>query len=132
MLPERLADRVPQCRVDAGAGDEPEPPVAQDVEGRGSQQLPEPFDRERVLAEQLRRKLVVDDAVDLEQARVLVAGVCLADDAVVGRDPHDDRRAMRHVVMAAVKRPHEWHANRDRLDRRDAHRAIPTQRKPVR
>jgi hypothetical protein len=34
--------------------------------------------------------------------------------------------------MAAVKRPHERHANRDRLDGRDAHRAIPTQRKPVR
>ena len=129
---ERLADRVPKRGVDAGAGDEPDAPVTEDVERRRAAQLPAALDRVGVLADELRRELVVHDAVDLEQARVLVAGVRLADDAVVGRDPHDDRRAMRHVVMAAVKRPDERHANRDRLHGRDAHRAIPTQRKPVR
>jgi hypothetical protein len=131
-LAECLADGVPQCSVDARARDEPDAPVAEDVEGRRPHQLPAAFDRVRVFAEQLRRELVVDDAVDLEQARVLVTRVRLADDPVVGRDPHHDRRAVRHLVVAAAKRPHERHANRDRLHGRDAHRAIPTQRKLMR
>ena len=134
-LAECLADGVPQRSVHARARDEPDAPVAEDVEGRRPHQLPAAFDRVRVFAEQLRRKLVVDDAVDLEQARVLVTGVRLADDAVVGCDPHDDRRPVRHLVVAAAKRSHERHANRDRLHGRDrqagrrAHRAIPTQRR---
>ena len=45
-LPERLADRVPDCGVDAGGGDEPEPPVAKDVEGGRAGELPAALDPE--------------------------------------------------------------------------------------
>src|SRR6185437_763958 len=78
-LAERLAGRVPGSRVDAGAGDEAEAAVAQDVEGRGAGELPDALDREQVLAEDARRDLVTDDALDLDQRSVLVADVRLAD-----------------------------------------------------
>jgi hypothetical protein len=131
-LAQRLADGIPQRGVDTRARDEPEPTVAEDVERRRPQELPAALDRVRVLAEQLRGELVVDDPVDLEQAGVLVAGVRLADDALVGPDPNDDRRPVRHLVVAAAKRPSERDANRDRLHGRDTHLAIPTQGRTIR
>jgi hypothetical protein len=82
-LSERLADRVPDRGVDAGARDEPPAAVAEDVEGRRPGELPAALDRKGVLADQTRSDLLADDAVDLEQVGVLVAGVGLADDSCV-------------------------------------------------
>ncbi len=92
-------------------------PVAQDVEGGRPCTLPAALDGERVLADQARRYLVDDDALDLEQAGVLVACIGLADNAFVGLDARDDRRAVGHVVVAAAERSRERHADRGRLDR---------------
>ena len=119
--PERLAeglpDRVPQGRVDAGAGDEAEPAVAEDVERRGSRELPVALDGVRVLADQRGRDLLVDDPRDLAERGILVAGPGLADDSLLGVHAADGRRAVRHLVLAAAIRPHERDADRDRLER---------------
>ena len=104
-LPERLADRVPDRRVDARGRDQSEPAVAQDVERRGPRELPAPLDAEGVLADQARSDLGPDDRVDLVEPGVLVAAVRLADDALLGADSGDDRRAVGHLVRAAVVRP---------------------------
>ena len=51
-----------------------------------------------------RRDLLTDDAVDLEQRRVLVAGVGLADEPLLGVHAGDHGRAVRHLVPAAAVR----------------------------
>jgi len=85
-------------------------------------QLPAALDRQAVGAEQPRRDLVVDDPVDLEQAGVLVAGVRLAHDPLLGVDARDDRRAVGHVVVAAAVDAAERDPDRDRLDPADRQR----------
>ena len=119
-LPERSADRIPDCRVDAGAGDEAPAPVPQDVERHRSGELPAALDGQGILADQARRDLLVDDPIDLEQVRILVACICLARHALVGVDAGDDGRPMGHPVGAALVGTREWHANRDRLDGADS------------
>lgn len=64
-------------------------------------QLPAPS--HRVLADDARRDLRVDGGVDVEQPRIFVSDVRLADDALLGVDPRDNRRAMRHLVEAAAR-----------------------------
>ncbi len=118
-LTERLADGVPDGGVDAGGRDEAEPAVAQDVERRRPRELPAALDPERVLADQPRRDLGPEDLVDLVEARVLVAAVGLADDALLRAQPRHDRRAVRHLVRAAAVGLRERDADRDRLDLRD-------------
>ena len=118
-LAERLADRVPDGGVHTGRRDEAESAVAQDVERRRPGELPAALDAEGVLADQARRDLRPHDRVDLVEARVLVAAVRLADDALLGADPGHDRRAVGHLVRAAVVGLGERHTDRDRLDLRD-------------
>ena len=115
-LAERLADRVPDRGVHTGRRDEAEPAVAQDVERRRPGELPAALDAEGVLADQARRDLCAHDRVDLVEARVLVAAVGLADDALLGSDPGHDRRAVGHLVPAAVVGLCKRHTDRDRLD----------------
>ncbi len=121
-LAERLADGVPDRRVDAGTGDEAEPPVAQDVERRGPGELPAALDLERVLADQPRLDLVPDDREDLVERCILVAGVRLADDALARVDARDHRGALRHAVVAAREHAGERHAKRHDLDALDRER----------
>src|SRR5206468_2557931 len=85
-LTVRLADEVPDGRVHAGARDEAEAAVAEDVVGRRARELPAAFDGERVLSEEPRRDLLANDAVDSPERLVLVAGIGLADEPVVRRD----------------------------------------------
>jgi hypothetical protein len=118
-LAERLADRVPDRRVDAGGGDQPEPPVAQDVERHRSGEIPAALGGERVLAHERGRDLVADDRVDLEQPGVLVAGVGLADHPFARVDARDDRRAMGHLVVAAAVDAAQRDPDRERLDALD-------------
>ena len=115
-LAEGLADGVPDRRVDAAAGDEPEPAIAQDVEGGGARELPAALDLERVLADQPRLDLVAHDGEQLGQRGVLVARVGLADDALARVHAGDHGGAVGHAVVAAREHPRERHAQRDDLD----------------
>ena len=83
-LPERLADGVPDREIDARERDQADAAVAQLVEGDGIAELPAALVGERVLADEPRRDLVADHADDVGQRLVLIGGVGLADDSLLG------------------------------------------------
>ena len=116
---ERAADRVPDRRVDARERDEADPPIAQLIERDRVAELPAALDGEGVLADQARLDLGPHDLHDLLQRRVLVGGVGLADHALVRVDAREDRRPMRHRVVAAAVLAAERHDDRDQLDAPD-------------
>ena len=115
-LSRRLADGVPDRRVDARAGHQSEAAITQDVERRRPRLLPTQLHGAGIEADQLRSDLVADDARDLLEAGVLVAGVRLTDDSRGRVHLGDDRRAMGHAVLAAAIRSVERDANRDEVD----------------
>ena len=132
LSPEADAQRFRDARAAAGpdfvlaadanqgwSRDEAQPAVAEDVVRRRSRQLPAALDREGVAAGQGGRDLVVDDRVDLEQARVLVPRVGLADDPLARVDARDNRRAVGHLVVAAPVHTAQRDPDRDRLDALD-------------
>ena len=83
-MPECLADRIPDREVDAGQRDQTDPAVAELVVRDRVAELPAALVREGVLADQLRRDLVADHADDVRERLVLVGGIRLADDPLVG------------------------------------------------
>src|SRR5262249_11228176 len=85
--------------------------------------LPAALGRERVGADQPWRDLVADDGRDVGKRVVLVPGIRLAHDALVRDDSGENRRAVRHPVVAAAVLPLERDDNRGDLDRLDRQRA---------
>ena len=79
-LADRFAERVPERGVDARARDETQPPVAQDVVGRGPRQLPRPA-RVRSASVPRRRGAISSphDRCDRLEALVLVTRPRLPD-----------------------------------------------------
>ena len=118
-LPGGLADGVPDRRVDARAGDKPEPTVAQDVVGRRASQLPATFHGAGIDPDELRSDLVADDRRDLLQSGVLVSGVRLTDHTCGRVHLGDDRRAVGHSILAAAVGAVEGDADGDELDALD-------------
>ena len=72
----------------------------------------------------LRRDLLVDDAKDFGLGLVFVAVIDLADDALGGIQPRDDRAAMRHEVVAAAVGAGQRHQQGDALDPLDLEAAV--------
>src|SRR5690606_34295972 len=90
-------------------------------DGLGKQLLPQPFDSERVLAENQRSELPGDDARDVGCVLAVVAVVDLADHPVVGVHASDDGAAPGNVIRAAAEIPRERDRDGFGLDALDSH-----------
>src|ERR1019366_10185177 len=113
---ERLADGVPDREVDAGKGNEADAPVPELIEGGRVAELPAALVGKGVLADQPRRDFVADHADDVRQRLVLVGGVGLPDDPLLGDHARDNARTVLHAVVAASINPVERDDDRNERD----------------
>ena len=127
-LAQGLADQVPERRVHAGDGLHEGLLVAALV-AAGEELLPDALPREDVLTAQARGQLVVDQADDLEAVLAVVAVVDLADEALVGAHPGDDRGALEDGIGAPAEVLRERDVDGDGLDAVDAHGRVPRSRR---
>src|SRR5262249_9760428 len=82
---------------------------------------PQMLDPPRVLADQERRQLILNDPGDVAAVRAVVAVVNLARQPARGADARDDRVAAGDAVAAAAEHLFERDLDRDRLDSLDLH-----------
>ena len=113
---EGSSHRIPQRNVNAGGRHEPQASIPEDVPRRWSGKFPAPLDREGILADELGSDLLVDDAIDLTEARILVTRIRFTHDAAGRIDPRNDRGPMRHLVVAALVHAVEGNPHGDCLD----------------